>query len=359
MKEVIREEERLLTRADLRKRIRPAEYIAEKVVTGIALLSLAAIVLIFVFVFREAAPVFFQKSVDPTAAAAPPQAAQETYGEEMVAKRADDAHAATHSSENSSGESAVVTAGNLLGDVWQPVSSVPKYGLLPLAVGSFKVTLLAILFAAPIAILAALFTSSFAPRWSREILKPAIEILAGFPSVVIGFFGLVTLATLLQNVFGYTYRLNAFVGGVAMSLAVIPIIYTVSEDALNAIPRYLTEASLALGASKWETALFVTLPAATPGVFAAVVLGFGRAFGETMIVLMVTGNAALVSAGMFEPVRTMSATIGSEMAEVVFGETHYTILFLIGAILFVFTFSLNAFAEVFVRQRLLRRFKGA
>ncbi|MBK7257684.1 MAG: phosphate ABC transporter permease subunit PstC [Ignavibacteriae bacterium] len=350
---------RTLTRTDLRKRIRPSEFIAEKSITAVALLSLASIIMIFIFAFREAAPIFFQKQAVPSAAAQAPMEEQETYGEEMVAQIPGDAVGGKGGVETGSGEGENVTMENLLGTMWQPVSSVPKFGLLPLVVGSFKVTLLAILLAAPIGILAALFTSSFAPRWSKEILKPAIEILAGFPSVVIGFFGLVTMATFLQSTFGYTYRLNAFVGGVAMSLAVIPIIYTVTEDALNAVPKYLTEASLALGATKWETALFVTLPAATPGVFAAVVLGFGRAFGETMIVLMVTGNAALLTPGVFEPVRTMSATIGSEMAEVVFGETHYTVLFLIGAILFVFTFSLNAFAEIFVRQRLLRRFRGA
>jgi phosphate transport system permease protein len=314
--------------------------------------------MIFIFAFREAAPIFFQPEAGTRAVQAPIEE-QETYGEEMVAKGPDGAVPGTVGGAVERAEDETVTFSNLLGTVWQPVSSIPKFGMLPLVVGSFKVTLIAILLAAPIGILAALFTASFAPRWSREILKPAIEILAGFPSVVIGFFGLVTLATFLQTTFGYTYRLNAFVGGVAMSLAVIPIIYTVTEDALNAVPKYLTEASLALGATRWETALFVTLPAATPGVFAAVVLGFGRAFGETMIVLMVTGNAALLSPGIFEPVRTMSATIGSEMAEVVFGETHYTVLFLIGAILFLFTFILNAFAEIFVRKRLLRRFGGA
>jgi phosphate transport system permease protein len=351
------EEDRLLTRTDLRKRIRPAEFIAEKAVTGVAFVSLAAIIMIFIFAFREAAPVFSQGGEAPAAAQAPMEA-QETYGDDMVAANPGENSAELGGGELASRGAENVTLGNLLGTIWQPVSSIPKFGLWPLVVGSFKVTVLAILMAAPVGVLAALFTSSFAPRWSKEILKPAIEILAGFPSVVIGFFGLVTLATFLQNVFGYTYRLNAFVGGVAMALAVIPIVYTVTEDALNAVPKYLSEASLALGATRWETALFVTLPAATPGVFAAVVLGFGRAFGETMIVLMVTGNAALLGPGIFEPVRTMSATIGSEMAEVVFGETHYSVLFLIGAILFVFTFSLNAFAEIFVRQRLLRRFRG-
>ena len=247
---------------------------------------------------------------------------------------------------------------NLTGREWQPVSGQPKFGLIPLIVGSLKVTLIAILIAAPFGILAALFTSVFAPRWAQELMKPAIEILAGIPSVVIGFFALIVLASFFQNVFGYTYRLNAFVGGVALSLAVMPIIYTITEDALTRVPKVMTEASLALGATKWQTALFVILPAATPGVFAAVLLGIGRAFGETMIVLMATGNAAMLSWNLFEPVRSMTATIGAEMAEVVFGDTHYNVLFLIGSILFAFAFTLNAIAEVFIRQRLMKRFEG-
>jgi phosphate transport system permease protein len=226
-------------------------------------------------------------------------------------------------------------------------------------VGSLKVTLIALLFALPIGVLAALYTSTFASKWAKEVMKPTIEIMAGFPSVVIGFFALMVLATLLQDVFGYQYRLNAFVGGVAMALAVIPIIYTLSEDALTAVPKVLTEASLAVGASKWETALYVVLPAVTPGIFAAFLLGMGRAFGETMIVLMATGNAALLTPNLLEPVRTLSATIGAEMAEVVFGDTHYTVLFLLGALLFIFSFTLNAVAEFLVRGKLLKRFKGA
>lgn len=225
--------------------------------------------------------------------------------------------------------------------------------------GSLKVTLIALLIALPVGVLAALYTSTFASKWAKEVMKPTIEIMAGFPSVVIGFFALIVLATLLQDLFGYQYRLNAFVGGVAMSLAVIPIIFTLSEDALSAVPKVMTEASLAVGASKWETALYVVLPAATPGIFAAFLLGMGRAFGETMIVLMATGNAALLTAHLIEPVRTMSATIGAEMAEVVFGDTHYTVLFLLGALLFVFSFSLNAMAEFLIRGKLLKRFKGA
>jgi len=244
------------------------------------------------------------------------------------------------------------------GDTWQPVSTVPRFGFIPLFIGTLKVTLLALLFGAPLAILAALFTSTFAPKWAREILKPIIELLAGFPSVVIGFFALIVMATLLQDFMGYQYRLNSFVGGIAMSFAIIPIIYTISEDALTAVPNALRDASKALGATKWQTAFKVILPSAIPGVFAAIILGFGRAFGETMIALMATGNASLSSANPFEPVRTFAATIGAEMAEVVFGDQHYGVLFLIGAMLFIFTFTLNALVEFYVRKRLIKRIQG-
>ncbi len=348
-----------LNKADLKKRFRLDEFLAEKIITGVALISLAAVVMIFVFVFREAVPVFFSKEATADTAAVVQTQEEESYGQEFLGAETQDSTAKQEkvATSGSGGEGGATFAG-LTSTTWQPVSENPKYGLLPLIVGSLKVTLIALLIAAPLGILAALFTSSFAPRWAREYLKPAIELLAGFPSVVIGFFALVTLASAMQNAFGFQYRLNALLGGIALSLAVIPIIYTLAEDSLTAVPKFMTEASLALGATKWQTALFVTLPAATPGVFAAILLGFGRAFGETMIVLMATGNAALLSWEIVEPVRTMSATIGAEMAEVVFGDTHYHVLFFIGAILFVFTFALNAVAEIFIRQRLLKRFKG-
>ncbi len=242
--------------------------------------------------------------------------------------------------------------------VWQPISSKPKFSIVPLFVGSLKLTLIGILIAAPIAILAAIFTSMFASKRLKEIIKPAIEILAGFPSVVIGFFCLITLASVIQEFTNSDFRLNAFVGGVGISLAVIPIIYTITEDSLAAVPKHLKEASLAMGASMWQTAFRVILPAAVPGVFAAILLGFGRAFGETMIALMATGNAALISGNIFEPIRTMSATVGAEMAEVEYQGVHYGILFLIGSLLFVITFTLNAVAEFYVRKRLIKRFSG-
>lgn len=336
----------------MKKRFRLGEFLAEKLITATAFLSFTFIVLIFIFVFRETLPLF---SPPEPVAAMEELGEQETYGD-LVLTEAE--QAAEDKEKNKDHADEGVTVENLAGDRWQPVSGKPKYGLMPLIIGSFKVSIIAVLLAAPIGILAALFTAAFAPRWAKEALKPVIEILAGFPSVVIGFFALVVLATYVQDTFGLEYRLNAFVGGVAMSLAVIPIIFTISEDAIAAVPKSLTEASLALGATRWQTALKVILPAATPGIFASVLLGIGRAFGETMIVLMATGNAALTSADPFEPVRTMSATIGAEMAEVVFGETHYHILFLIGSILFLFTFTLNAFAEIFVRQRLMKKFRG-
>ncbi len=343
---------------------------AESVIKVTAFTSLAFIGLIIVFVFKEALPVFSYPSRDK-AASVKPNDQQTTYGEPMgETTGSSGGRQETYGEEPSSlqepaakekEESLTVeyfSISDLFKKIWQPVSDIPKYGMLPLIAGSFKVTLVAVLLASPIAILAALFTSIFAPKWAKEFLKPCIEVLAGFPSVVIGFFALIVLATFLQNMFGFQYRLNAFVGGVAMSLAVIPIVYTITEDALTAVPKTMTEASLALGITKWQTALFVVLPAATPGVFAAVLLGFGRAMGETMIVLMATGNAALLSFNFAEPVRTMSATIGAEMAEVVFGDLHYHMLFLIGAILFTFTFILNAVAELYVRNKMMKKFTG-
>ncbi|MBI5216165.1 MAG: phosphate ABC transporter permease subunit PstC [Ignavibacteriae bacterium] len=364
-----------------------SDFFAEKLITTVAFISFTFILLIFIFVFRETIPIF--SGAEQTTSNIAEDEVQETYGEEPAVS--DEQGAGSLERRALSGERGEITnskpetspAGggqatretpedsyqsfesegnanfeNLTSTKWQPISDEPKFGLLPLIIGSFKVTFIAILFATPIAILAALFTSAFAPKWAQEIMKPTIEILAGFPSVVIGFFALIVMATVFQDIFGFEYRLNAFLGGVALSLAVIPIIYTITEDALSRVPKSLTEASLALGATKWQTALFVILPAATPGVFAAILLGIGRAFGETMIVLMATGNAAMFSGSFFEPVRTMSATIGAEMAEVVFGETHYNVLFFIGAVLFIFTFSLNAIAEIFIRQRLMKKYGG-
>jgi phosphate transport system permease protein len=361
------------TAESLKKKFRLSEFLAEKLISGVAFVSIAIIILIFIFVFRESMPAFTAKDhkVLPKGNTEVSSLKPESYGSDEPASTPDPAQAAPErygvdesqapSDHNSASQETTGDEGSLssLWSLdWFPVSMNPRFGLIPLFVGTLKVTLLAILFAAPIAIMAALFSSAFAPSWLREWIKPAIELLAGFPSVVVGFFALMIMATFLQDVFGYETRLNAFVGGVAMALAAIPIIFTITEDALTSVPATYKEASLALGASKWQTALFVTLPAATPGIFAAVLLGIGRVFGETMIALMATGNAALTSLNPFESVRTLAATIGAEMAEVVFGDMHYGVLFLIGSLLFIFTFTLNAVAEFYIKGKLVRKIQG-
>lgn len=250
---------------------------------------------------------------------------------------------------------ATASLGQFFGtSVWQPVSGVPKHSFLPLIVGTLKVTFVAIVVAVPIGVLAALFTAEFAPRWVGELIKPMVELLAGIPSVVMGFFALIVLASILQAVTGSVTRLNALNAGLALGLAVIPVIYTVSEDALRAVPSNLREASLALGANNWKTAIHAVLPAASSGIFAAIILGLGRAVGETMIVLMASGNAALISWNVLDTTRTMPATIAAELGEVVVGGDHYRILFLIGVILFSFTLVLNILARWYLEAMKVR-----
>jgi len=242
--------------------------------------------------------------------------------------------------------------------LWQPVGEVPKYGLVPLITGTIKVVVIAMVFAVPLAILAAIYSAEFAPPRVREFLKPAIELLAGIPSVVMGFFALMVLASWLQSVTHSAMRLNALTAGIALGLGVIPTIFTVAEDALRAVPRSFREASLGLGASAWQTAWHVSLPAASAGVAAGVLLGLGRAVGETMIVLMASGNAAITSADPLDSVRTLSASIAAELAEVVVGSPHYSTLFFLGALLFAVTFLINVAAGAFV-ERLRKRLAGA
>jgi phosphate transport system permease protein len=234
---------------------------------------------------------------------------------------------------------------------WQPVSDLPKYGLLPLLLGTLKVTVIAMVFACPLGVLAAIYTSEFAPPRAREVIKPAVELLAGIPSVVLGFFALIVLATWLHTLTpNQGTRLNALNAGIALGLAAIPTIFSVCEDALRAVPRSFREASLALGASKWQTAWNVTLPAAGTGVSAGILLGLARAVGETMIVLMASGNASMVTGSVFDSVRTLSATIAAEMGEVVVGSPHYAVLFFLGGLLFLTTFIINVFAGFFVER---------
>jgi phosphate transport system permease protein len=242
--------------------------------------------------------------------------------------------------------------------VWQPTSEVPKLSLVPIILGTLKATVVGLLFAGPIGVAAALFSSEFAPPKLREVIKPLIELLAGIPSVVMGFFALIILATWLQDTFGFTYRLNAINAGLALGFALLPIVYTISEDGLAAVPRSYREASYALGASRLQTAVKVVLPAAAPAVFASFVLAFGRAIGETMILLMAGGNAAITSFDLRDPLRTLSATIAAEMGEVVVGSEHYAALFFMGTLLFVITFLSNSCGQWAIR-RMQRRMQGA
>ncbi len=386
------------TRESLKKQFRLSEFLAEKIIKSVAFMSIAIIFLIFIFVFKESLPLFsFGSEAKPKTeiqaetgnkpesyGATTEDLKPESYGSETTTKElVPESYGTTtedlkpesygdtpkenlsvpttdeSTSEISQNEEGSDKTWNtFLTTEWVPVSENPRFGLIGLLIGTIKVTLIAMLIAGPLAILAAVYTSCFASNRRKEIIKPIIEMLAAFPSVVIGFFAMMVLATFFQDIFGYDSRLNAFIGGVAMALAAIPIIFTISEDALSAVPKTYTEASLALGASKAQTAFSVILPAATPGIFAALLLGVGRVFGETMIALMATGNAALLSANPFESVRTFAATIGSEMAETVFGETHYSVLFFIGSLLFIFSFILNAVAEFYVKGKLLKKFQG-
>lgn len=241
--------------------------------------------------------------------------------------------------------------GALFSAKWTPVSFIDEsYGIYPLLSGSLLVTVMATVFAVPFGIFGAIYIAEVANKREREILKPFVEILAGIPSVVIAFFGLIVLAPIVKNLFGLYSGLNALTGSLLLALMAIPTIISISEDAIRNAPRSYKEASLALGASRLETLFKVTLPASLSGIVAAVALGMGRVIGETMVVLMVTGNAAQVTWNPLESVRTMTATIAAEMGEVPFGSDHYQALFCVGIVLMVFTFGLNMLSRKIYRR---------
>ncbi len=246
-----------------------------------------------------------------------------------------------------------VSLSNLLSTRWYPIEDY--FGLLPLMGGSLMVTLGAALIAVPIGICTAIFISEIAPRWAREILKPLVEVLGGLPSVVLGFLGILVLSPYLRRTFNLPTGLTAFTGSILLGGIAIPTIVSVAEDALDAVPRAYRDAALALGATEWQTIWRVTLPAARSGVLTAVMLGVGRAIGETMAVMMVTGNAPVLAtslAMLFAPARTMTATIAAEMGEVANGSVHYHVLFLIGIVLFLISLIVNVTASAVVfRQR--------
>lgn len=246
-----------------------------------------------------------------------------------------------------------VPINKLLSTRWYPIENY--FGILPLISGSIIVTLGAALFAMPIGLGTAIFIAEIAPRWAREILKPLVEVLGGLPSVVLGFLGILILSPGLRRLLNLPTGLTAFTGSLLLGGIALPTIVSVAEDALDAVPRSYRDAALALGATEWQTIWRVTLPAARSGVLTAFMLGIGRAIGETMTVMMVTGNAPVMPTGIsafFSPVRTMTATIAAEMGEVANGSVHYHVLFLIGITLFLISLAINITASTVVfRQR--------
>jgi phosphate transport system permease protein len=242
---------------------------------------------------------------------------------------------------------------SLFGTIWYPIEGY--YGIWPLVGGSILVTVGAALVAIPIGILTAIFIAEVASRSVREFLKPFVEILAGIPSVVLGFIGILVLVPFVRTALDLPTGLTAFTGSILLGLIAVPTIVSVAEDALDAVPRSYRDAALALGVTRWQTIWHVTLPAARSGVLTAVMLGVGRAVGETMAVMMVTGNAPIMPTGLsslFLPTRTMTATIAAEMGEVATGSTHYHVLFFIGIILFLITLVVNiTAASIVFRQR--------
>ncbi len=287
----------------MRPERRVGERIAEVAVRAAGLSSIAAVLLISIFLFKEAAALLHE-----------------------------------------------VPLSNFFSSDWYPISEPPRFGVLPLLCGTALVSACALAIALPLGVAAALFIAEVAPPALREALKPAVEMLAAIPSVVVGYAGLAFLAPLLADLFELRTGLTALTGAIALAVLALPTIVSIAEDALSAVPRSYREASLALGANRWQTSWRVVLPAAAPGVLAAGMLGVGRVIGETMAVWMVTGNAAVVTANPLSPVRTMTATIAAEMGETVHGSAHYHALFAIAALLFAIALVVNGGAAALLRR---------
>jgi phosphate transport system permease protein len=290
------------------KRASFIEFFAERLIRASGLMAITFVVLIFAFLLREGVPAFVE-----------------------------------------------VPIGDLLSTRWYPIED--HFGLWPLILGSILVTLGAAIMAAPIGLLTAIFVAEVAPRWLREILKPMIEVVAGIPSVVLGFIGMIVLSPLVRQGFNAPTGLTAFTGSLVLAYMALPTIVSVAEDALDAVPRSYRDAALALGATRWQTIWMVTVKAARSGILTAMMLGIGRAIGETMAVMMVTGNAARMPLSLdsfFLPVRTMTATIAAEMGEVAQGSVHFSVLFAIGIALFVITFLINFLASLAIFRQTRR-----
>lgn len=371
-------------------RARALEFVAEKLIFTVSLTAIATVFLIFLFVGKEAWPVFAGRISSAATQEAKVVAVEDmdSLSPEELRKYLDLSPAEFRDMDRETLKSLmeirVEAAEETTVDkdatvntlewryllrpyqwsdyerpvhVWQPISKVHKYNLVPLVVGSLKATVVALLFAVPLSLGAALYVSQLAGARAKEWIKPAIEMLSAIPSVVLGAFAALVMATALQRLLGYPYRLNAFLAGIALGLATIPMVFSIAEDALTSVPRSYSEAALALGASRWSTACHVVVPAALPGLFAAVLLGFGRCIGETMVVLVASGNAAMLSASLFDPTRTITATIAAELGETVVGGHHYRMLFVLGTLLFAATFLTNLAGDL-VMHRLKKRLEG-
>ncbi len=291
----------------LASRRRWLEFFIEALIRVLGFSSIAFVLLIFLFLAREGLPVFFEVPLD-----------------------------------------------NLVGVRWYP--SFDLFGIPPLLLGSLLVTVTAIIIALPLGVATAVLVREVAPAWARELLKPMIEVLAGIPSVVLGFFGMTLVAPMVRETLGAPTGLTAFTGALILAYMSLPTIISVAEDALDAVPKSYRDAGLSMGATQWQTIWRVVVPAARSGIVTAVMLGLGRAIGETMAVMMVTGNAArmpLTLDSLFRPARTMTATVAAEMGEVAQGSVHYHALFGIGIILFVLTFAINlaAASTIFKKRR--------
>lgn len=238
----------------------------------------------------------------------------------------------------------------LLGQSWYPTASPAEFGMLPLIAASVAVTVGAMAVCVPVGVGSALFLHELAGPRLRAVLKPTIEILAGIPSIVFGFFGMLIVAPFLQNLLGIPTGLNAFTASLVLGIMAVPTVSSMAEDALSFVPASFREASLAVGATRWQTLTRVIVPAAGSGISTAIILGMSRAVGETMTVLMVAGGAAVIPRSIFDPVRPMTSTIAAEMGEAVTGSPHYHALFAIGLILFLITLFFNIIAEIVSRR---------
>jgi phosphate transport system permease protein len=233
----------------------------------------------------------------------------------------------------------------VFGRLWYPTADPPDFGIFPLLTASLAVTALSAMLAIPLGVMTAVYLAEIASSRVREVVKPTVELLAALPSVVIGFFGMVVFAPFLQNTFDIPTGLNLFNASIMLAFMAVPTICSISEDAVHSVPLELKEASLALGATHWETVFRVVIPASLSGISTGVILGMSRAIGETMVVLMVAGGAALVPKSLFDPVRPMPASIAAEMAEAPFRGDHYHALFATGVLLFLFTLAFNLIAD--------------